>query len=217
VIRQDLEIGRPRTRRAPAAPALAGCLAVAGALVAALLIAPASPALASGTKGSGQSKGSHGGAPSSGPKLAQAGKTTFWECSGRTTELLVAVSTLTLHPGATLDVSFTVRNGGATSCNYTAPYAGSALGPTVTTLDAGPCGSIGFEIVNASHHNVWPGPQVVNCPALGFAQLAPGATVSGTGTWNQTEPNTTARVPAGAYTLVVDTKHFSFPLTVAKS
>ena len=64
------------------------------------------------------------------PKLAQTGHVTFWDCPSKTTLLLVVVNTLTLHPGATLDVSFTVRNGGTASCNYTAPYAGVAPGPT---------------------------------------------------------------------------------------
>ena len=95
--------------------------------------------------------------------LAQAGHATFWDCPSKTTELLVVVNTLTLHPGATLDVSFTVRNGGTTSCNYTAPYASVAPGPTSTSLTAGPCGSVGYEIENSHHHNVWPGAQVVNC------------------------------------------------------
>ena len=151
------------------------------------------------------------------PMLAQAGHAAFWSCSAKSTELLVVVNTLTLHPGATLNVSFTVRNGGATSCNYTAPYAGVAPGPTSTALTAGPCGSVGFEIENAQHHNVWPGVQVVNCPGLGFAQLAAGATVSGTGSWNQTEPNSTRRVPAGRYTLTVENKRFSFPLRIERS
>src|ERR1700728_3263146 len=111
-------------------------------------------------------------APPKATKLAQTGHAAFWDCSAKSTELLVVVNTLTLHPGATLDVSFTVRNGGTTSCNYTAPYAGVAPGPTSTTLTAGPCGSVGFQIENSRHHNVWPGAQVVNCPALGFAQLA---------------------------------------------
>ena len=150
-------------------------------------------------------------------KLAQAGHAAFWDCSAKSTELLVVVNTLTLHPGATLNVSFTVRNGGTTSCNYTAPYAGVTPGPTSTALTAGPCGSVGFEIENAQHHNVWPGAQVVNCPALGFAQLAAGSTVSGTGSWNQTEPNTTRRVPAGRYTLTVENKHFRFPLRIERS
>jgi hypothetical protein len=61
---------------------------------------------------------------------------------------------------------------------------------------------------------VWPGPQLVNCPALGFAQLAPGATISGTGTWNQEKPNTNERVALGKYTLIVDNKRFSFPIQV---
>jgi hypothetical protein len=86
---------------------------------------------------------------------------------------------------------------------------------TAASLQAGPCGSIGFEIVGPGGRNVWPGAQVVNCPALGFAQLRPGATVSGTGSWNQTRPNSAARVPVGTYTLVVDDKHFSFPLRIA--
>jgi hypothetical protein len=131
--------------------------------------------------------------------------------------MLVVVNTLTLHPGQTLDVSLTVRNGGTASCNYTAPYAGVAPGPTSTTLTAGPCGSVGFQIEDSHHHNVWPGDEVINCPALGFAQLAAGATVSGTGSWSQTKPNSTHRVPAGNYTLTVENKHFSFPLRVAKS
>jgi hypothetical protein len=151
------------------------------------------------------------------PKLAQAGHATFWDCPAKTTDLLVAVNTLTLHPGAFLDVSFTVRNGGTAPRNYTAPYAGVAPGPTSTTLTAGPCGSVGYVIEDSHHHDIWPGVQVVNCPALGFAQLAPGATVSGRGSWNQTKPNSTHRVPAGTYTLVVENKHFSFPLRVASS
>jgi hypothetical protein len=34
------------------------------------------------------------------------------------------------------------------------------------------------------------------------------------GSWNQTKPNSTHRVPVGTYTLVVENKHFSFPLRV---
>ena len=92
-----------------------------------------------------------------------------------------------------------------------------APGPTSTSLTAGPCGSVGYEVQNSHHHNVWPGAQVVNCPALGFAQLAAGATVSGTGSWNQTEPNSTHRVPPGKYTLIVESKRFTFPLRVESS
>ncbi len=66
--------------------------------------------------------------------------------------------------------------------------------------------------MNRQHQTVWPGDEVVNCPALGFAQLAPGATISGVGSWDQTKPNSTDRVPPGRYTLVVDNSRFSFPL-----
>jgi hypothetical protein len=144
--------------------------------------------------------------------LVQTGRTTFWECPKKTTQILVAVNTLTLHRGATLNVNFTVRNGAAAPCNYTAPYAGAAPGPTAATLEAGPCGSIGLKVLGAHRHNVWPGVQVVHCPALGFAQLAPNGTVSGVGSWDQTKPNSTKRVATGNYTLVVD--HFSFPLRI---
>lgn len=150
------------------------------------------------------------------PVLAESGKVRFWECPAVTTELLVAVNTLTLHPGTTLDVSFTVKNESPVSCNYTAPYASVEPGPTSNALQAGPCGSIGFEILDRFGREVWPGPQVVNCPALGFAQLAPGATVSGTGTWNQTRPNSTSRVRAGTYTLVVDNGRFRFRVHVVR-
>jgi hypothetical protein len=155
-----------------------------------------------------------GRAHPSAPKLVQLGHATFWECPAKTTELLVAVNTLTLHPGATLTISFTVRNGGGAACNYTAPYAGVAPGPTAAILEAGPCGSVGFEILGPHHANVWPGVQIVNCPALGFAQLAANGTVSGSGSWNQTKPNSTTRVPSRSYTLVIDNAPFSFPLRV---
>jgi hypothetical protein len=158
-----------------------------------------------------------GDAPVKAPELAQIGDVAFWNCPAKKTQFLVVVNTLTLHPGQTLDVSFTVRNSGTTSCGYTAPYAGVTPGPTSTTLTAGPCGSVGFQIEDSHHHNVWPGSEVVNCPALGFAQLAAGATVSGTGSWRQTEPNSTHRVPTGNYTLTVENKHFNFSLRVAKS
>ena len=91
------------------------------------------------------------------------------------------------------------------------------LGPTSTTLTAGPCGSVSFQILDAHGHNVWPGNEVVNCPALGSAQLAAGATVSGTGSWDQTRPNSVRRVAPGNYTLVVEDKHFVFPLRIDKS
>jgi hypothetical protein len=151
------------------------------------------------------------------PKLAQSGPVAFWGCPAKTTEMLVAVNSLTLHPGATLDLSFIVKNGGTASCNYTAPYAGVAPGPTSTSLTAGPCGSVSYTIEDAHHHDVWPGAEVVNCPALGFAQLGAGATVSGSGSWNQDKPNSAHRVAPGTYTLIVENKHFSFTLHIDKS
>lgn len=154
---------------------------------------------------------------SSTSKLSSLGHVKFWECPSKTTQMLVAVNTLTLHPGAPLNITFIVKNVGSASCNYTAPYSGVAPGPTATALQAGPCGSIGFEIVGPRHKEVWPGPQLLNCPALGFAELASNATVSGTGTWNQDKPNTSQRVAPGNYTLIVDNKQFSFPLRVVSS
>lgn len=169
--------------------------------------------------GAGPAAAAHNGTTithhSSAPKLDAVGNVKFWECPSKTTRMLVAVNTLTLNPGSTLDITFIIKNTGTKSCNYTAPYAGVAPGPTSTNLQAGPCGSIGYAIATSRGHEVWPGPQLVNCPALGFAQLAPGATVSGTGTWNQDKPNTSTRVPLGKYTLVVDNKHFSFPIQVS--
>jgi hypothetical protein len=145
-------------------------------------------------------------------KLAQEGRGTFWECPAKTTELLVGVNRLTLHPGDTLKVDFVVKNLGTTACNYVAPYASVAPGPTTTTLQAGPCGSMGFQIDGPHHKNVWPGTEPLNCPALGFAQLQPQAAVIGVGQWGQTLPTGTKRIPAGSYTLVVG--HFSFPLKI---
>jgi hypothetical protein len=175
-----------------------------GVAVAALLVASTAASTARNTRAEAS------------PKLTQLGHVTFWECKARTTEMLVAVNTLTLHSGDSLNITFTVRNQAATACNYTAPFAGAGAtsGATASTLQAGPCGSVGFEIVGQRGRDVWPGAQVAHCPALGFAQLAPNGTVSGTGTWNQAQPNSTTRVAAGAYTLVVNERHFSFPLHV---
>jgi hypothetical protein len=148
-------------------------------------------------------------------KLAQGGHGTFWECPAKTTALLVGVNQLVLHPGETLNVDFIVKNVGTATCNYVAPYASAAPGPTSSTLQIGPCGSMGFEIEGAHHHNIWPGVEPFNCPALGFAQLPPGASVVGSGSWSQTRPTGIRRVPTGSYTLVVDGR-FTFPLKIVR-
>jgi hypothetical protein len=194
-------------RPAKWASLLAAASAASALLTAALVIPVGPPAAAKST-----STTSH---HTSAPKLDAVGNVKFWECPSKTTRMLVAVNTLTLNPGSTLTITFVIKNTGTKSCNYTAPYAGVAPGPTSTTLQAGPCGSIGYEIATSRGHEVWPGPELVNCPALGFAQLASGATVTGTGTWNQDKPNTDRRVSPGKYTLVVNDKHFSFPIEVS--
>jgi hypothetical protein len=151
--------------------------------------------------------------PSAPPKTVLLGHNTFWECPARTTALLIAVNRLDLHPGQTLNVDFIVKNEGATACNYVAPYAGVSPGPTTPALQVGPCGSMGFVILGAHRRNVWPGSVTFSCPALGFAQLQPGASVVGSGSWNQNRPTGTRRMPVGLYTVVVD-GHFDFPIKV---
>ncbi len=168
---------------------------------------------AAGALGGALAAGAKGGAHRSPPELAQGGHASFWECPAATTELLVSVNTPSLHPGHPLDITFAVHNGGTAACGYTAPYEQAAAGHTSTTLEAGPCGSVGYEIVGPHRRNVWPGLQLVNCPALGFAQLAPGAIVTGTGSWDQTRAHSAERVPVGSYTLLVD-RRFHFPLHV---
>ena len=195
------------TRRATPAVLVALALASALALALALALAVLAPV------GAAEAKSTRSTKTAPAPKLVQVGHSTFWECKPKTTQILVGVNTLTLHSGATLDIDFVVRNEAAAECNYVAPYAGAAPGPTSTALQAGPCGSIGYEIVGAHRKNVWPGPQAFNCPALGFAELQPSATVSGAGSWNQDRPGSSQRVPTGTYTLVVD-GHFDFPLHV---
>ena len=191
------------------ASTLAAAFVATGLVVAALVLPAGLPAAAKSTTTTTHH--------SSAPKLDELGHVRFWECPSKTTQMLVAVNTLTLHPGSPLTLTFVIKNGGSASCNYTAPYAGTTPGPTSTALEAGPCGSIGFEVETSRGHEVWPGPQLLNCPALGFAQLAAGATVSGTGTWNQDKPNSSDRVAPGTYKVVVDNKHFSFSVRVAAS
>jgi hypothetical protein len=185
-------------RRLPAAVLLAAVSALA-------LAAPAAAA-------SHHKKAAPPPAPSH--KLLLQGNVVFWECPAKTTKALVGVNSLTLHPGNTLTINFIVRNTGALPCNYVAPYAGVVPGPTAPTLQVGPCGSMGFEIEGARHRNVWPGLATFNCPALGFAQMAPDGTVVGSGSWSQTSGGGTKRVAPGSYTLVVDGR-FAFALKVA--
>src|SRR5580700_2785149 len=111
----------------------------AGGLVLAALVVPAGPSAAA------KSTTTTTHHPSA-SKLDLVGHVRFWECPAKTTQMLVGVNTLTLHPGSALTLTFVVKNGSTASCNYTAPYASVAPGPTSTALEAGPCGSIGFEI-----------------------------------------------------------------------
>jgi hypothetical protein len=147
--------------------------------------------------------------------LTRLGHGTFWECPAKTTRLLVGVNHLVLHPGQTLKMYFVAKNDGTVACNYVAPHAGVVSGPTATTtaLTVGPCGSMSFEIEGAHHRNVFPGLAAYSCPALGFASLAPGTDVEGSGTWDQTKGGGTTRVPPGSYTVVIH-GNFSFPLTI---
>ncbi len=187
----------------------------AGALALTALTAVATPTVA---RAAATTTTAHGHPrPPAKPSTRQVGHAAFWECQEKTTDILVAVSALTVHVGTPLVVDFVVRNTGSAPCNYVAPYAaspsGSAPAPTATALAAGPCGSLAFAVVDSHRHSVWPGPAAFSCPALGFARLQPGATVGGSGTWDENKPGTSAHVAAGRYTLVVD-GHFRFPIRV---
>jgi hypothetical protein len=149
-------------------------------------------------------------------KLAQLGHGSFWECPSGTTELLIGINRAVLHPGQVLDMNFIAKNNASIACNYVAPYANGPGRTVSSTLQIGPCGSIAFKIIGAHNREVWPGLVPFNCPALGFAEMLPGATVSGLGTWNQTLPNSTKRIPAGSYTLII-ANDFSFPITVVSN
>jgi len=146
--------------------------------------------------------------------LAEKGKGVFWDCGPKTTALLVAVNRLVLHPGQPLDLDFIVKNEGKNACDYVAPYAGVTPGPTSPTLMLGQCGSMVFDVLGTHNRKVWPGLKTPTCPALGFAQLAPGAAVIGSGTWDQTSGSSSKRLAPGNYTLVID-GHFKFPLRIS--
>lgn len=145
-------------------------------------------------------------------RLAQRGHGAFGQCPASTTTLLIAVNRLALHPGQTLTVHFVAKNRGAAACTYTGPLGEPSTGSATTSLQMGPCGSMGYEIVGAHHKNVWPGHAEFGCPALGFAHLQAGGSASGSGQWDQMLPNG-SRVRPGSYTLVVDGR-FTFRLRV---
>jgi hypothetical protein len=131
------------------------CLAAAAAAVTAVVATVATSA--GGALAAAPAAGAPGGPRGSPPRLAQGGHAGFWECPAATTELLVVVNTLTLHPGHSLDISFAVHNGATASSSYTAPYAQTTASPISNKLEAGPCGSVGYEIVGPHRRNVWPG------------------------------------------------------------
>lgn len=147
-------------------------------------------------------------------KLLLQGPITFWECSKKTTQALIGVNTLTLHPGDTLHVNFIVRNESTSPCNYVAPV--TLPGAPPPSLGMGPCGAVGFEILGAHNRNVWPGTKPFNCPALTFAQLGVNATTAGSGTWDQSTASGRGRIAPGTYTLLVD-DHFLFALVIKKT
>jgi hypothetical protein len=176
----------------------------AAALVTLLIVAPAGAS-------------SHRRTPPPVPthKLVVQGPITFWECPSKTTKVLIAVSSLKLHPGDQLKLNFIVRNAAAKPCGYVVPVAGSG-GATAATLGMGPCGAVGFEILGAHNRMVWPGVKPFNCPALTFAQLGTNAAVVGSGSWDQSNQSGTGRVAAGHYVLMVD-DHYAFALTLLKN
>lgn len=145
-------------------------------------------------------------------RLSQHGHGAFGECPASATTLLIAVNRLELHPGQKLEVHFIAKNQGTSACTYTGPLNGTATGSAASSLEMGPCGSVGYEVEGAHHRNVWPGRAVFGCPALGFAHLQPGGTASGSGQWDQVLPSG-SRVRPGSYALVVD-RRFSFRLRV---
>src|SRR6185312_16738371 len=84
---------------------LAAASAASGLVLAVLVVAAGLPAAAK----SGTTTTHHASAP----KLDAVGNVKFWECPSKTTRMLVAVNTLTLHPGSTLDITFIIKNTGA--------------------------------------------------------------------------------------------------------
>ena len=153
----------------------------------------------------------------SAPKLNVVGHVRFWECPSKSTEMLVDREHPHAAPRVHADAHLPRQEPGPSSCNYTAPYASVAPGPTSTALEAGPCGSIGFEIETSHGHEVWPGPQSSTARPWASPSSPPAPRSRARASWNQDKPNSTQRVAPGVYKVVVDNKHFTFPLHVAKS
>jgi hypothetical protein len=180
-----------------------------------VVVVVALAAMATVPAGSSLSRASRHRPPVPSHKLIQQGPITFWECSAKTTRVLVGVSSLTLHPGDPLNINFIVRNEGTTPCGYVVPVS-STGGAAAGTLGMGPCGAIGFEILGPHNRMVWPGVKTFNCPALTYAQLAANGVAVGSGSWDQTPESGTGRVAPGQYVLMVD-DHYAYALRIAKT
>ena len=148
-------------------PPVADVLAAASAACGLVLVAPRPPAGRRGAKSTTTT--THHASP----KLAQLGHVKFWECPSKTTQMLVAVNTLTLHPGETLDITSPSGTAAPASCNYTAPFAGDDTRADRHHAAGRPCGSIGFEIASPHGHEVWPGPQLSTAPPWASRGLPP--------------------------------------------
>ena len=154
-----------------------------------------------------------GGTGQRGPRAGRTERPRSWPRPGTspsgsarrpTTELLVAVNTLTLHPGRSLDITFTVRNSAPTACSYTAPYA-EAPGPHP---DHPGGGAVRFRRLRdrrpAPAQRVARGQRSSTARRSASAQLAPGAIVTGTGLVEPDSGQRRRAGPVGSYTLVVD-------------
>ncbi len=87
-----------------------------------------------------------------------------------------------------------------------------APGPTATTLQAGPCGSVGFEIFGPHHTNVWPGVAGRQLPGARLRAAAGQGHGVGLGHLepDEAQQHGTGSRP-GNYTLVVDNSPLQLP------
>jgi hypothetical protein len=142
-----------------------------------------------------------------------SGHVAFGTCKAHEASVQVSLSQSAFPRSAPVTFTVTARNVGTASCSYT------ASGDTTASQTAGPCGTFSAVIKNSKGVNVWPGTAVFHCPMLTSKTLAPGASVTARGSWDQESigfPSPTSKsskVTPGHYRIIVNGK-LSLPFTL---
>ena len=147
----------------------------------------------------------------------------YASCPVKDVVLTLSVPQRSYGPGQVVRYRVALHNTSGRVCGYggsTSSRPGPTLPGVVAGALLGPCGPLPASIVDAKGHVVSPGVGAISCPVILGPPLAAHATVSTTGTWDQTvggglrPARRGSPAPPGTYRIVIGGK-VSLPITVS--